>query len=52
MVTLLCEGCRVSVPATYFDIPGTPEEDKWSVATFWEEKDKDRCHGTSTVWKF
>ena len=39
----------MSVPATYFDIPGTPHEDKWSVATFWEEKDKERCHGT--VWK-
>ena len=49
MVNLLCEGCRVSIPATYFDIPGTTHEDKWSVATFWEEKDKERCHGT--VWK-
>ena len=39
----------MSVPAIYFDIPGTPHEDKWSVATFWEEKNKERCHGT--VWK-
>ena len=39
----------MSVPATYFDIPGTPHDDKWSVATFWEDKDKEKCHGT--VWK-
>ena len=41
-----CEGCLVSVPAIYFDIPGTPHEDKWSVATFWEEWNSERCHGT------
>ena len=34
MATLRREGCLVSVPATYFDILGTPHEDKWSVATF------------------
>ena len=46
MATLLREGCLVSVPATYFDIPGTPHEEKWSVATFGEECDSERCHGT------
>ena len=46
MATLLREGCLVSVPATYFDIPGTPHEHKCSVATFGEEWDSERCHGT------
>ena len=36
----------MSVSATYFDIPGTPHEDKWCVATFGEELDSERCHGT------
>ena len=35
----------MSVSAIYFDIPGTPQEDKWSVATFGEELDSERCHG-------
>ena len=35
----------MSVPATYFDIPGTPRE-KWSVATFGEKWDSEWCHGT------
>ena len=46
METLLRVICLVSVPATYFDIPGTPQEDKWSVATFGEKWDSERCHGT------
>ena len=50
MATLLCEGCLVSIPTTYFDIPCTPREDKWSVATFGEECDSERCH--ETVLKF
>ena len=32
----------MNVPSTYFDIPGTPQEDKWFV----EEWDSERCHGT------
>ena len=36
----------MSVPATYFDIPGTPHEEKWSVVTFGEGWDSERCHGT------
>ena len=35
----------MSVPATYFDIPGTPHEEKWSVVTFGEGCDSERCHG-------
>ena len=36
----------MSVPATYFDIPGTPHEHKWSVATLGEEWNSERGHGT------
>ena len=53
MVTLLRDGCLVSVPATYCDIPGTPHEDNWSVATLGggePVRDKERCLGT--VLKF
>ena len=46
MVSLLREGCLVSAPATYFDIPGTPHEEKWSVVTFGEGWDSERCYGT------
>ena len=36
----------MSVPATYFDIPGTPHEEKWSVVTFGEGWDSEWCHET------
>ena len=49
MTTLLRDGCLEGVPVTYFDIPGTQHEDKWSVATLGEEWESERCHGT--VWK-
>ena len=35
-------------PILIFQAPHT-SRDRWSVATFWEEKDNERCHGT--VWK-
>ena len=46
MATILRDGCSVSVPATFFDIAGTPDEDKWSVATFGDDWQSARCCGT------
>ena len=45
MATMVSDGCRVSVPATFFDIPGTPDVDRWSVASFGDDWDSARCSG-------
>ena len=43
---MLSGNLLLSVPVSYFNIPGTLHENKWSVATFGEEWDSERCNGT------
>ena len=45
MATSVTEGCQVGVPARLFDIPGAPDADMWSVATFGDGWDSARCSG-------
>ena len=45
MASMVYEGCRVSVPATFFDLPGTTDAEKLSLATFGPQSGETRCSG-------